>query len=324
MQKMDGIGYNEERKQQKKEVLRMEQARLHTGCINCILDRQLNNFDSDTPEEKRREYMQALLRILSEASAEESGPVIAERIHKLQKEMFGREADFSKIKHTYNQMMLNKEDEVQREIAASADPLKRAIQYAMTGNYIDFGALDGVEDEKLEELLKRSAQNLVDAKEYANLKKDLAEASKLVYLTDNCGEIVLDKILIGQLMQQYPQIDITVIVRGKPALNDATLEDAEEAGLSEVVTVIGNGSGITGTWLPEISAEAREKIEEADLILSKGQGNFETLQGCGKNIYYMFLCKCKLFVERFQMEQFEGVLANELRCQDRSDQEKIG
>ena len=82
--------------------------------------------------------------------------------------------------------------------------------------------------------------------------------------------------------------------------------------------------GITGTWLPEISAEAREKIEEADLILSKGQGNFETLQGCGKNIYYMFLCKCKLFVERFQMEQFEGVLANELRCQDRSDQEKIG
>lgn len=324
MQKMDGIGYNEERKQQKKEVLRMEQARLHTGCINCILDRQLNNFDSDTPEEKRREYMQALLRILSEASAEESGPVIAERIHKLQKEMFGREADFSKIKHTYNQMMLNKEDEVQREIVASADPLKRAIQYAMTGNYIDFGALDGVEDEKLEELLKRSAQNLVDAKEYANLKKDLAEASKLVYLTDNCGEIVLDKILIGQLMQQYPQIDITVIVRGKPALNDAILEDAEEAGLSEVVTVIGNGNGITGTWLPEISAEAREKIEEADLIFSKGQGNFETLQGCGKNIYYMFLCKCKLFVERFQMEQFEGVLANELRCRDRSDQEKIG
>ena len=324
MQKMDGIGYNEERKQQKKEVLRMEQARLHTGCINCILDRQLNNFDSDTPEEKRREYMQALLRILSEASAEESGPVIAERIHELQKEMFGREADFSKIKHTYNQMMLNKEDEVQREIMASADPLKRAIQYAMTGNYIDFGALDGVEDEKLEELLERSEQNPVDVKEYANLKKDLAEASKLVYLTDNCGEIVLDKILIGQLMQQYPQIDITVIVRGKPALNDATLEDAKEAGLSEIVTVIGNGSGITGTWLPEISAEAREKIEEADLILSKGQGNFETLQGCGKNIYYMFLCKCKLFVERFQMEQFEGVLVNELRCQDRSDQEKIG
>lgn len=324
MKIMDGIGYNEERKQQKKEVLRMEQARLHTGCINCILDRQLNNFDSDTPEEKRREYMQALLRILSEASAEESGPVIAERIHELQKEMFGREADFSKIKHTYNQMMLNKEDEVQREIAASADPLKRAIQYAMTGNYIDFGALDGVEDEKLEELLERSEQNPVDAKEYANLKKDLAEASKLVYLTDNCGEIVLDKVLIGQLMRQYPQIDITVIVRGKPALNDATLGDAEEVGLSEIVTVIGNGNGITGTWLPEISAEAREKIEEADLILSKGQGNFETLQGCGKNIYYMFLCKCKLFVERFQMEQFEGVLANELRCQDRSDQEKIG
>ncbi len=308
----------------KKEAVDLEQIRLREGCINCIVERQLNHYDKEISEKKKVMYMQGVFKILSEADLSESAPVITERIYKLQKEMFGREADFSKIKHTYNQMMLNKEDEVQRKIAASADPLKRAIQYAMTGNYIDFGALDGVEDEKLEELLERSEQNPVDAKEYANLKKDLEKASKLVYLTDNCGEIVLDKILIGQLMRQYPQIDITVIVRGKPALNDATLEDAEEAGLSKVVTVIGNGNGITGTWLPEISAEAREKIEEADLILSKGQGNFETLQGCGKNIYYMFLCKCKLFVERFQMEQFEGVLANELRCQDRSDQEKIG
>ena len=138
----------------------------------------------------------------------------------------------------------------------------------------------------------------------------------MVYLTDNCGEIVLDKILIRQIMKEYPKVRVTVIVRGKPALNDATMEDARETGLSDITAVIGNGSGITGTWLPEISEEAREMIDAADLILSKGQGNFETLQGCGKNIYYMFLCKCRLFVERFQKKQFEGVLANELRCRE--------
>lgn len=294
----------------------MEKIRLHTGCINCMVERQLNHYDPDTPEEKKRKYMQGVLRILSEAEDYESAPVITERIYELQRQMFGQQVDYSEIKRTYNQMMGREEDKICRNVAEAGDPLKRAIQYAMTGNYIDFGAMSSVDNEKLEELLEKAEKNQIDEEEYSRLRKELEGASRLVYLTDNCGEIVLDKILIREIMELYPQIDITVIVRGKPALNDATMEDARETGLADMVKVIGNGSGITGTWLPEISREAMDALDEADLILSKGQGNFETLQGCGKNIYYMFLCKCKLFVERFQMKQFEGVLANELRCRE--------
>lgn len=294
----------------------MEQVRLHTGCIHCMVDRHLNHYDLDAPEEKKLAYMQEVLGILSKAKTFESAPVITERIYELQRKMFGETVDFSQIKHTYNQMMKKEEDKIVQEIAKAKDPLKRAIQYAMTGNYIDFGAMSHADNAKLEELLDKSEENQIDEKEYARLREDLEKASKMVYLTDNCGEIVLDKILIGQIMKRYPKIELTVIVRGKPALNDATIEDAQEIGLSDMVKVIGNGSGITGTWIPEISREAGEMIESADLILSKGQGNFETLQGCKKNIYYMFLCKCQLFVERFQMKQFEGVLVNELRCQE--------
>lgn len=294
----------------------MEQVRLHTGCIHCMVDRHLNHYDVDAPEAKKLAYMQGVLGIVSQAKTFESAPVITERIYELQRKMFGETVDFSKIKHTYNQMMKKEEEKIVQEIAKAKDPLKRAIQYAMTGNYIDFGAMSHVDNAKLEELLDRSQENHIDEKEYARLKEDLEKASKMVYLTDNCGEIVLDKILIGQIMKWYPKVEITVIVRGKPALNDATIEDAQEIGLSDLVKVIGNGSGITGTWLPQVSREAGEMIDTADLILSKGQGNFETLQGCKKNIYYMFLCKCKLFVERFQMKQFEGVLVNELRCQE--------
>ena len=260
--------------------------------------------------------MQGVLRILSEAKACESAPVITERIYELQRQMLGQQADYSEIKHTYNHMMEREEDKICREVREAGDPLKRAIQYAMTGNYIDFGAMSSVDHEKLKELLAKAQENPIDEEEYGRLRKDLEDASRLVYLTDNCGEIVLDKILIREIMELYPQIDITVIVRGKPALNDATMEDARETGLADMVKVIGNGSGITGTWLPEISKEAREILDEADLILSKGQGNFETMQGCGKNIYYMFLCKCKLFVERFRMKQFEGMLVNDLRCRE--------
>lgn len=310
------IGYNERNMQQEEGGGSVEQIRLHTGCINCIVERQLNHYDPDTPEEKKRTYMQGVLRILSEAKACESAPVITERIYELQRQMLGQQADYSEIKHTYNHMMEREEDKISREVREAGDPLKRAIQYAMTGNYIDFGAMSSVDHEKLKELLAKAQENPIDEEEYGRLRKDLEDASRLVYLTDNCGEIVLDKILIREIMELYPQIDITVIVRGKPALNDATMEDARETGLADMVKVIGNGSGITGTWLPEISKEAREILDEADLILSKGQGNFETMQGCGKNIYYMFLCKCKLFVERFRMKQFEGMLVNDLRCRE--------
>ena len=310
------IGYNERNMQQEEGGGSVEQIRLHTGCINCIVERQLNHYDPDTPEEKKRTYMQGVLRILSEAKACESAPVITERIYELQRQMLGQQADYSEIKHTYNHMMEREEDKICREVREAGDPLKRAIQYAMTGNYIDFGAMSSVDHEKLKELLAKAQENPIDEEEYGRLRKDLEDASRLVYLTDNCGEIVLDKILIREIMELYPQIDITVIVRGKPALNDATMEDARETGLADMVKVIGNGSGITGTWLPEISKEAREILDEADLILSKGQGNFETMQGCGKNIYYMFLCKCKLFVEIFRMKQFEGMLVNDLRCRE--------
>lgn len=294
----------------------MGQVRLHTGCINCMAERHLNHYDSDIPEAEKLAYMQGVLGILSEAEMFESAPVVTERIYELQRKMFGETVDFSEIKHTYNQMMKQEEEKIVREIEEAEDPLKRAIQYAMTGNYIDFGAMSSVDNAKLEELLAESEKKRVDEEEYARLKEDLKGALRMVYLTDNCGEIVLDKILIRQIMKEYPKVRVMVIVRGKPALNDATMEDARETGLSDITAVIGNGSGITGTWLPEISEEAREMIDAADLILSKGQGNFETLQGCGKNIYYMFLCKCRLFVERFQMKQFEGVLANELRCRE--------
>src|SRR5699024_10496758 len=95
----------------KKEAVDLEQIRLREGCINCIVERQLNHYDKEISEKKKVMYMQGVFKILSEADLSESAPVITERIYKLQKEMFGREADFSKIKHTYNQMMLNKEDE---------------------------------------------------------------------------------------------------------------------------------------------------------------------------------------------------------------------
>jgi uncharacterized protein with ATP-grasp and redox domains len=141
----------------------------------------------------------------------------------------------------------------------------------------------------------------------------LGRAKRLVYLTDNCGEIVIDKLMIEQICKINPELHVTVIVRGKEILNDATMEDAIQVGLDQITTVTGNGSNIAGTCLDEISEEAKNLIEQADFIISKGQGNFETLQECGLNIYYLFLCKCMMFANRFQVPRFTGMLLNDIR-----------
>ncbi|MBO5387572.1 MAG: DUF89 family protein, partial [Lachnospiraceae bacterium] len=131
--------------------------------------------------------------------------------------------------------------------------------------------------------------------------------------TDNCGEILLDKIFIKCIEDKYPKLKITVIVRGQNVINDATIEDAKQVGLTDIVTCIGNGNGAPGTVIKLLSEEAKQALFEADMIISKGQGNFESLFAEGLNPYYIFLCKCELFVRRFGLKQYESVFMKEER-----------
>ena len=209
--------------------------------------------------------------------------------------------------------MLNMEDSLENKIRKSEDPLEKSLIYARIGNYIDFAALSNVDKATVLTLLEEKSTESLDEEEYRNFLRELSSAKKLVYLTDNCGEVVLDKLAVKILKEKYPNLDITVIVRGYPVVNDATMEDAEEIGLTDLVRVIGNGSNVGGTWIPGITSEARDLLYDADLIIAKGQGNFETLNDCGLNIYYLFLCKCDLFQRRFHAENLQGMFLNERR-----------
>ena len=255
--------------------------------------------------------MQRVLKEISEAPKSVSAPVIVRTINEIQKDMFGYNKDFTHVKAYFNELMLGKVPAIQQKLEESADSLKLAIQYAMTGNYIDFGAMEKVDENELQRFLDDSHNNFVNATEYEALKNDISNAKEIVYLTDNCGEIVMDKVLVQEIQKVNPDANITVIVRGMPVLNDATMEDAVQVGLTEMVNVIGNGSEIAGTSLEEISQEAKDKMAQADVILAKGQGNFETLQMCGLNIYYIFMCKCEMFAKRFQVPRFSGMLLND-------------
>lgn len=285
--------------------------RLKPECISCLVDKQLSAHPKDITLTEKIDYMQRVLKIVSEATYDMSAPVIVRQIYDLQKEMFGMESDYTEIKKYFNAQMLDRYNDFYTKIKTADDRLKLAIQYAMIGNYIDFGAMKEVEEEKLNELLEQAKEININNQEFENLRGDILTKNKMVYLTDNCGEIVFDKLLISTIQEMNPELDIIVIVRGGNVLNDATMDDALQVGLDQITTVIGNGSNIAGTCLEKISDEAFSHIKNADFVISKGQGNFETLQECGLNIYYMFLCKCVMFANKFQVPRFTGMLLND-------------
>ena len=284
---------------------------LSVECMYCLIKRQMEVLENYEDEEAKSKYLKDVLKIISNAKENETAPIIIAHINELHEAYFQTSYSFETLKKQYNNLLLDKEKTVESYIQNSKDPLLTAIKYARVGNYIDFGAMGSIDDEKLQSLLENVSSESIDIDEYINFKEDLSKGKHLVYLTDNCGEIVLDKLLIQEIKKTFPYIDITIIVRGMPVLNDATLEDAQMAGLMDIGKVIGNGTKIAGTHLEGICEEAKEIINQADLIISKGQGNFETLHGCGLNIYYMFLCKCDWFVKRFKLKQYEGVFINE-------------
>lgn len=286
--------------------------KLNAQCISCLLDKHLESATEDFPSCKKIEYMQGILKIIGNANIGMSAPEIVEQIESF-KQSFGITSDFSQIKSFYNQLMLSFEKEIEVKIENSENPLKAAVKYAMAGNYIDFGAMKSVDEQKLKETLENADKITIKKTEFERFEKEIKTARNIVYLTDNCGEIVLDKLLIRQISRLNGKAKINVIVRGEPVLNDCIVEDAKQTGLDKLATVIGNGTRIAGTCLDKISSSAKDLIDNADIIISKGQGNFETLRFCGKNIYYLFLCKCKMFAERFKVNRFEGIFINDKR-----------
>ena len=161
------------------------------------------------------------------------------------------------------------------------------------------------------ELLDRAPEIAVDEECLEHLREQTSSAGTLTYITDNCGEIVMDKILLRWLKRLNPELAVTVLLRGGPVANDATMEDAEQVGLTALGRCIGNGTATDGTVLRIVSREARESVILADLVIAKGQANYETLYGCGHNIFYIFMCKCSLFMDRFSVPQFTGILTQE-------------
>lgn len=285
--------------------------RLNSMCIRCLVDKQEAKLAKFKDENRNTAYMKEIARIIGESDDEASSPYMAYLFNQVYRRYFGEVKDYSEIKKEYNAYVLDLEDELYQEILKAQDPLARSIIYARIGNYIDFGAMQHVDKETFLELFRDEGKNRLDQNVYKDFLKDCRGGKKFLLLADNCGEIVLDKLFLKELRKRFPHLELYVMVRGEEVLNDVTMEDAFATGICAVAKVVSNGNGVGGTVENMLSEEAGELLNQADIILAKGQANFETLNGCGKNIYYSFLCKCDWFSGRFGVERNTGMFLRE-------------
>lgn len=267
-------------------------------------------------EKAKMACLKDLMQIAIDSEEDISTPYLASLMTAYLSRITKTKDFYATEKASFNKLLLSFESQLMKKIINANDSLLAAIKYAMAGNYIDFGALKNVHEDKLLKILNCIDDNAIAPDLYARFKNELRNASNLVYLADNAGEIVLDKLLVTVLKEQYPNLNIHFIVRGAPILNDVTLQDAQDVGLTNIVDVYSNGTAIPGTCLNHVDTKVKDMIDQADLIVSKGQGNFESLYGCGLNIYYIFLCKCNHFINRFDMKKFQGIFINEESIHD--------
>ena len=268
----------------------------NSRCIACILSKQERKIRKNSDEQKKKEYIHKVLKILYEYGTKECAPMVEKRIKDIYKEYYEEDVDYGALKHRYNQYMLEKEEEIRAHIQENND-IETCIKYVCAGNYIDFGVANKIDDQLLQGLLDKVNELKISKKEVAYLEDELAQA----------------KIFIEKLQNKYKNLQITAMVRGGIASNDATMEDAEEIGLTNVVPVIGNGVAIMGTVKEQLSEEAKQKIQNADIIIAKGMGNFESMYQEGMNPYYLLLCKCELYKEIFGVEMFQPIFCKEER-----------
>jgi len=259
-------------------------------CIPCLVRQTLDaaRMVSSDPAFQERIVREVMLWV-GEMSLEEPPPVLGQRIRRRLREITGVDDPYRAAKEHQNQMAQNFLPELRTEIEAAPDPLAMAVRLAIAGNVIDMGANGHITESDVRQSIQHALAEPFFG-EWEAFSQAAAKAQRILYLADNAGEIVFDRLLIEKLSPAR----VILAVRGAPVLNDATLSDARAAGLHEIVEIIDNGSDVAGTMLNECSRDFIKRFSEADVIFAKGQGNFETLSDESHNIFFLFKAKCSV------------------------------
>ena len=285
--------------------------RTHFDCLPCIMRQTVDAARFATEDSNLQEkIIRKIITEMVQYDFNESPPYMSQIIHKHVRELSNMADPYREVKHQFTRLGLDLYDELKNIVQASQDPFSTAIKIAIAGNIIDFGVFSEISEEQVHAAIEDCLQAPLPAETVNHLKDDIAGAKNILFLGDNAGETVFDRLFI----EEMPLEKVTYVVKGSPIVNDATMKDAEEAGLTELVRVIDNGSDAQGTILKLCSTEFIDSLRQADLIIAKGQAHYETMSDLELNrIYYLFQAKCAVVVDDTGCQMGEMVFLKRIK-----------
>jgi len=266
--------------------------RINEQCLACLVNQSVKTAKL-VGASNREELYRKIFSYMSALDFSKTNPEIVGENYRLIKEHTGCTDPYRETKRFYNQRFLERMNDYEEKIHT----MKDAVKYAIVANIIDFNPVHGNVDEDIKTYFSKIDSLELTINDTDRLTADIQNAKSILYLGDNCGEICFDKLLIKKIREINPQCDIYFGVRGEAVVNDNTEEDACFVGMNEVAMIVNNGDYSLGTILSRTSAEFQRIFQEADVVIAKGQANYESLSEEKKNIYFLLMTKCKVIAE---------------------------
>ncbi len=283
-------------------------------CISCFFKQALEAARMAGADDRtQKKILDEVAKAIPDIKLSSTPPEMGKTIHDIVKKMTGQEDPYKKLKEKANEQTLKIYPELRKKIESAEDKLLMALELAIAGNIIDYGTKNSLDVEKeLTKILQREQGVIEDEKEsifdFKSFKKAVKNAESILYIGDNVGETVFDCILLEQIKRIFPEKEIIYAVREKPIINDALEEDAVKAGIDNFAEIISSGSEVPGTIIPLCSKTFIDIFKKADLVISKGQGNYETLSDEKRPIFFLFMAKCPVIARDVNCEVGEIIL----------------
>ena len=278
----------------------------YLDCFPCIVRQALESARMATNNEiLQREILNSVFKELPKIPQTVTPPEIAVTVHRIIKKVSGNKDPYKKVKEKFNKKALQLYSDLKQRINKSDNHLLTAAKLAIAGNIIDFGV--GGSNFDLNQNIKEVLSSNLAIDHFNKFKDDILSSSSVLYIGDNAGEIVFDRILIEEI-KKCSEADIFFVVRGEPILNDATIEDAKFVGIDKVAKVISDGYDAPAILLSNSSKELKKAFDSADMVIAKGQGNYETLNEVKGNIYFLLKAKCLVLAKDIKSNLGDNIL----------------
>lgn len=277
---------------------------IHLRCVPCLFEQALSAARTlGLSKQDTRRLVRRVNVAVEGLDWAQPAPLMGRAIHHAIREITGVNDPYAALKRAHTEAALALLPAARDAVDRASDPFAAAVQLAIGGNLIDLASGSGREVD-VDECFQQALARKVDPDAVRDLKRRVAGVRDILFLADNAGEIIFDRPLLRRLGPDR----VTVAVRGGPVINDATFEDAKRSGLTQRYRVITTGSDVPGIWLAECDDAFRERFAAADLVIAKGQGNFETLTEQEREVYLLFMVKCGAVVDELDTPEGTAVV----------------